>query len=329
MYLTSREPTYQATGSFFVISGSGNLGALNKIVSGTSAGTSLSDYVFVLLKSTELMDTVANELDLWSDEMFWEGEETRNAQRLYAKFSTQLSYSVDGGFIEISAKTGEAHLSASLVSSTMKAVQEKLRAESKNKTSTFETRVRNLEEQILVSDTKLEAFRVVSGLLVEAQMNERVATRAELERRLVSLRAERSGMEAQSLAPGDLSTMLQMESSRALNSGISEELTEELLEVEAQLTLAPEQLREYSALVRKAKVLESLYTLAVQNLEASRIEEEKELNPLRVVDRPRVPDEPQRSHRLRYVLAAALLGFGLGALLVFFFRSSMSERGAK
>ena len=211
----------------------------------------------------------------------------------------------------------------------MKAVQEKLRAESKNKTSTFETRVRNLEEQILVSDTKLEAFRVVSGLLVEAQMNERVATRAELERRLVSLRAERSGMEAQSLAPGDLSTMLQMESSRALNSGISEELTEELLEVEAQLTLAPEQLREYSALVRKAKVLESLYTLAVQNLEASRIEEEKELNPLRVVDRPRVPDEPQRSHRLRYVLAAALLGFGLGALLVFFFRSSMSERGAK
>lgn len=302
-FLASRQPSYKATGSFFVIRASSSLSSLNNLVGGSSGSGSLGDYVFVLLKSNELMDAVAGDLNLWKNDTFWNGERTRNPQRLREAFDSQTAFSIDGGYIEVSASTREAQLSANLVSAIMGAVEARLRAESKGRTLSFEERVRKLEGQIDVADTKLETFRTVSGLLVEAQMNERVATRADLKRRLVALRAERSGIDAQSMAPGDLADMLKMESGRAQNSGVSNELTQELLEVEEQLTLAPEQLREYAALVRKSKALESLYGLAIQNLEVARSEETKELNPLRVVDRPKVPDEPERTHRLRYLLA--------------------------
>lgn len=317
LVLSSRQPTYASTGIFYVFDGQDRL----KVATGGLVGASgsLGGYLQSIAESSAFRLSVAMQLDLANNSLFWSNVEdgARGELDTVEQFSRVVSIDSDGGEIAFTVRTIDAELSARIAAAVMESLEERIKADAVNKTSSHEANVQKLLKEIEKKEIELESFRQESGLLTEAVVDRRVETASAVERSLMATLSEQARLEAQASAPGNLTQMYQNLAQQAGSEGSEQYLRAKTEEMNLELKAAPEKMRKLGQLTRELRVLYETHRAAALGLEAARLDLERELWPLRIVQAPMVPDAPERAHRLRYILGVSLVGFGLGAGLTY------------
>ena len=314
---------YRSQGAFFVLETNQNFKALQSAIGGSDG--SLSGYIYALARSSSLRFELARNLNLENKPEFWGDEKKRNTSALQRAFGECLNVELEDGQLTIAARTRSPELSANLVAGLMTAIQSKLALEAKARSESLQGRLKDVEERLESSEFRMEAFREESRLIAEVQIPNRLSAVAELEKQLSIWRAQYAGLQSQASSPGGIEAMLELDAESIGKLGSLRQLESSVTSMSSELVNAPELLRKYQQLQRETVVLTRLELLANQNLEAAKLDELRELAPLRVIETPIEAAEPEPKHALRFAVGAALIGFAIGASLTWLRHSIIKQ----
>ena len=322
-FFSSRPALYKAVGSFYVIDSSPKFAAIRSAI-GDSQG-SLSGYVYSLATSSSLKLKTAQKLNLWNNLHFWTREPKEGEAAMAKEFDRHLEVGFEGGMVTLAATTLSPELSVEIVSVLMSEIQSTLRSNAKARSISLDSRLKEIEDRLEAAEFKLELFREETEFVADEQVANKLSVMSELGRQLTLWEAQYSGTLVRKDSPGGIDDMLELDSEARGRYGALTKLRERVEVLKDEMKSAPEQLRRYEQLRRRVLSLSKLEVIAAQNLEAARMDELEELAPLRTIDTPVLPGEPERRHVLRYTLGAALIGFALGAAVIWMKYSSGSR----